>query len=333
VIIDFNHRHSAHCESGVTAGMINHHGLPLSEAMAFGVGGGLYFINTSFVKLYGVPMTSFRYLPGHIFKQVSKRLGIKWVFKTFRRPNDGMAALDAALDQGLPVGLRVGIYWLPYVPEPLRFQFNAHNLIVFGKKDGEYLISDPVFDRISTCQAKDLAKARFAKGTLAPKGTMYYPLVVPKNPDFPPAVTQGIKEVCRAMTRPFPKAIGVAGIRTLSRKVPTWPQKIGPEMARQYLAMLVRMQEEIGTGGAGFRFIWASFLDEAAGVLGRQDLVSFSGQMAKVGDTWRLFALKAARMCKRKQDDQEKYNELGELLYDLAEQEEAVYLGLKAAGF
>ena len=36
--IDFRHRHSAHCESGVTANLLCHHGIQMSEAMAFGIG-------------------------------------------------------------------------------------------------------------------------------------------------------------------------------------------------------------------------------------------------------------------------------------------------------
>ena len=34
--IDFTHNQSSHCESGVTANILSHHGRELSEAMAFG---------------------------------------------------------------------------------------------------------------------------------------------------------------------------------------------------------------------------------------------------------------------------------------------------------
>ena len=35
-----------------------------------------------------------------------------------------------------------------------------------------------------------------------------------------------------------------------------------------FLGNIVRMQEEIGTGGGGFRFMYAAFLQEAGDVLG-----------------------------------------------------------------
>ena len=57
-----------------------------------------------------------------------------------------MDALDDAIDKGIPVGLQAGIYWLPYMPDAMRFHFNAHSLIVYGREGNDYLISDPVLD-------------------------------------------------------------------------------------------------------------------------------------------------------------------------------------------
>ena len=37
----FQHRQSAHCESGVMASLLSHAGLPMSEPMAFGLASGL----------------------------------------------------------------------------------------------------------------------------------------------------------------------------------------------------------------------------------------------------------------------------------------------------
>lgn len=332
VELDFRHRHYAHCESGVTASMLNHHGLEISEAMVFGIGSGLYFVHMPFIKIYDMPLTGFRNYVGGIIKRVARRLGIEFKFQTFRRPDTAMKALDEALERELPVGLRTGMYWLPYFPAAFRFHFNGHNIIVYGRRNGDYLISDPVLDQPAVCAYEDLKKARYAQGTLAPKGTMYYPVKVPKSPDLKKPVIQGIKEICKNMTRPFPNFIGVRGMRTLAGKIPDWPKKMGPEAARQYLAMIVRMQEEIGTGGGGFRFMFASFLEEASTILERDDLIEYAQRMTKVGDNLRMFALKSARICRGKTDGQDKYEEVRELLMDCANQEEEIYLALVRAG-
>ncbi len=55
------------------------------------------------------------------------------------------------------------------------------------------------------------------------------------------------------------------------------------------------MQEEIGTGGGGFRFIYASFLQEAAELLARPALNELAEQLIDIGDEWREFALLTAR--------------------------------------
>ena len=45
----------------------------------------------------------------------------------------------------------------------MRFHFNAHNLIVYGKEQNDYLISDPVFESVQRCTAEDLQRARLRR--------------------------------------------------------------------------------------------------------------------------------------------------------------------------
>jgi len=56
---------------------------------------------------------------------------------------------------------------------------------------------------------------------------------------------------------------GVNGIRFTGGRIKKWRDNLGPEKAGLYLAQLVRMQEEIGTGGGGFRYMYGAFLQEA----------------------------------------------------------------------
>ena len=39
----FEHRHAAHCESGVISNLLRHHGVPMTESLAFGLASGLSF--------------------------------------------------------------------------------------------------------------------------------------------------------------------------------------------------------------------------------------------------------------------------------------------------
>ena len=323
--IPFEHRQSAHCETGVAANLMSHYGLEINEAMAFGIGSGLFFAYLPFIRLNRLPLTTYRITTGGIMKRLTKRLGVSLEMRRFRDPAKAMAALDRKLEEGVPVGCQTGGYWLPYFPQAYRFHFNMHNLVVIGRNGNDYLISDPIFEAPVTCHRRDLVKARFAKGALAPKGKMYHVSAVPAATDFPQAVKGGIREVCRTMLKAPLSIVGVSGIRKLAKQVEHWPKKFGPEKTVLYLGQVIRMQEEIGTGGAGFRFIYAAFLQQAAGVLALPRLKALSQEMTAIGDRWRRFAVAGARNCKGRPRPEDGYPEMATILRECADREAAVY--------
>lgn len=328
--IDFRHRQSAHCESGVSSNLLFHHGVNISEALAFGIGAGLFFAYLPFIKINDLPLTTFRCEVGGILKRVCRKLGVGLHSRKFRNPDEGMAALDRLLESGIAVGCRTGAYWLPYFPSAYRFHFNMHNLIVYGKEGDDYLISDPVFPEPQVCSAKNLMKARFAKGALAPKGTMYYLTRVPGEIDLRRPIRKGIKKVCSRMLKTPLPIVGVRGIRFLASRLEKWPERLGKPKATLYLGQLVRMQEELGTGGAGFRFMYAAFLQEAASILNDNRLDDLSHRMTLVGDGWRKFAFIGARHCKGRATETDSFGAMAEILRDCAEKETAIYSELLA---
>ena len=93
-----------------------------------------------------------------------------------------------------------------------------------------------------------------------------------------------------------------------------WPEKLGEEKASLYLGQIIRMQEEIGTGGAGFRFIYAAFLQEVGFVLNDERFLELSGRMTEIGDHWRKFAVMASRICKKRSSETENYLEMADIL-------------------
>jgi Domain of unknown function (DUF4872)/Butirosin biosynthesis protein H, N-terminal len=323
--IEFPHRQSSHCESGVVSNLLSYHGIDMSEAMAFGIGTGLFFAYLPFIRLNKLPLTTYRCEAGGILKRVARRLGCRIRWQKFRSPQKAMAALDEKLSRGIPVACRTGAYWLPYFPPAFRFHFNAHNLVVYGKQGDDYLISDPVFPDPVRCSAKALMKARFARGALAPKGVMYHIEHVPEEFDWVRAVQAGIREVCRRMLKTPLPLVGTRGIRFLAGRVQKWPHKLGAERSRLYVGQLIRMQEEIGTGGAGFRFMFAAFLQEAAGILNNSDLLTISEQMTATGDRWREAAVIGARICKGRAGAADTFAQIADHLRTCAREETGIY--------
>jgi hypothetical protein len=318
-----DHRQAAHCESGAMTALLHHAGFDLDEAMVFGLASGMSFAYIPLVKLGGLPLIAYRMPPRAIIKTLCKRLGIAMKFETFRSPADGMAALDAHLQEGRVVGLQTSVYWLPYFPPDMRFHFNAHNLLVYGKSAaGDYLISDPTFDDVQRCDAQSLQRARFVKGALAPKGLIYYPQKIPARLDLASAARQSLRFTCGMMLKTPLPIVGVCGMRTVAKRIRRLPPA-QPEANKLFIGHMVRMQEEIGTGGAGFRFMYASFLQQAADLLQQPALREASTMLTNAGDEWRRFALLAAKMCKNRMALD--YDKLADQLLHCAELEADVY--------
>jgi hypothetical protein len=325
----FIHHHYAHCESGVTSALFRDQGLDISEAMVFGIGSGIFFGHLFFVKMVGLPITTYRAQPGAVFRKAGKRLGVKFVTKRFRDAQKGMDELRQLLREGTIVGLTTNIYWLSYFPNRFRFQFNGHNLIALREIQDGFRVSDPMLEHPVDCATDDLERARFARGPLEPHGLMYYPSSVPESPDIKKACLKGMKDTCNMMLRiPIP-IFGIRGIRFLAKRIKASPQKLGFDEACRHLANIVRMQEEIGTGGAGFRFIYAAFLQEAGELFQADELKELSSVMTSIGDKWREFAVVSARIIKQRGQTEDTFDKVGDILMECAEREEALFKKLR----
>ncbi|MBS1629654.1 MAG: BtrH N-terminal domain-containing protein [Bacteroidetes bacterium] len=329
--LSLEHFQHAHCESGVTTNLLRFYGVDISEPLSFGIGAGLFFGHIPFLKVNGTPGTTFRTWPGAIFKRATQRLGIQIHSQKFSRPEQAMQALDEVLERGIPVGMQTSVYYLPYLPEAFRFHFNAHNLVVYGKEGDEYLVSDPVLETATRIHTSDLAKARFAKGAPEPKGFMYYVKQVPPQSDYPNAILAGIRQTCFMMLSPPLPWFGCNAFALLAKKIRSYPKTLSTRKAALYLGNIIRMQEEIGTGGAGFRYLFAAFLQEAAERMHREDLKKFSEELTVIGDAWRNFAYSAARIVKARTSDLVSFQQLSDQLLDIGHREKEVLKRLRKA--
>ncbi|MDF0718962.1 BtrH N-terminal domain-containing protein [Kaistella sp. PBT33-4] len=326
--LNFTHHQTAHCENGVASNLLKDKGLNLSEPMIFGIGSGLYFVYLPFLKVNFAPGFSYRPMPGAIFSKAAKRLGIKIKRQRFSNPKEAQAALERNLENKIPTGLQVGVFHLTYFPEEYKFHFNAHNLVVYGKEGNRFLISDPVMNETTTLTEKELERVRYAKGVMAPKGHMYFPTDIPATLELEKAIVKGIKDTCNKMLAPVP-IIGVKAIRWVARSIPKWADKKGAKTTNHYLGQLIRMQEEIGTGGGGFRYIYGAFLAEAADVLKKPELKELSREITDIGDLWRDFAVDIARVYKNRNSKFDIYNSLSQSMLHIADLEEAFFRKLR----
>ena len=89
------------------------------------------------------------------------------------------------------------------------------------------------------------------------------------------------------------------------------------------------MQEEIGTGGGGFRYIYAAFLQEAHAYTRNDELLEISKIFTQSGDLWRTAAVHAAGIYKGRLGSQQDFDQMGNYLLEIAELDKNAFLALK----
>jgi hypothetical protein len=256
-----------------------------------------------------------------------KKLGVKVGTKRFVNKEDAMKEMDELLSAGIPVGNVVGLFHLPYAPD--RAHFNAHNLCVVGKEGDEYIISDPVWHTtLLKISYNDLMKVRFSEGAFKPRGKMYWVKEKPALAGICPIIERSIKNTCRKMMGcSLVFCFGIQGIVTLSKKIRNLEKKYSKKDTMLYMASLVQSIEEIGTGGAGYRFMYSLFLHEAALMLEKPKLKEYSIEMTRIGGLWRQLALECGRKFKNRTDAS--FDNLADKLVEIAAAEKSFFRALK----
>ncbi len=317
-----------HCESGSVSSLVRNFGFELSEPMALGISSNIGFVFLPFIKVWGKPLIAFRMLPQSIIKGVQKRLGIRFCIKTYDDQHEAMEELDRLLSEGKAIGVQVSVAYLPYFLGEFRVPFNGHMTIIHGREGDEYLVSDPLWDHPTRISHSDLQKARFAEGPNAPRGFIFYPVQLPDTVDYKKAIKKAVKRVAFMMLQPTFPYYGVFGIKTFARTVKKLQKNNDKKYIRSFMSNVFLFQEEIGTGGGGFRYMYAAFLREAYDMLKIPELLEASKKMVEIGDTWRRAAASCAKFI-QKQNNEVDFNAAAQLYRECAEAEKEVYLMLK----
>ncbi len=323
--IAFKHTMAAHCESGTVTAQLNFNGLKISEPMVFGLASGIFF---GYFKTKSFPFPTFvvRNKPGDIRKNISKQLGVKFKTAKFKNPEKGMQELDRLLDLGIPVSCQSDFFYMDYLPDHVRVHINVHFITVVSKEGDNYIVSDSYSPVLAKLDRASLEKARFAGGSFSPKGFLFYTQSIPERIDMEKAIKKAIKKAAFYMIKlPMP-FLGIKGIRLFSKKISDWPELARDieHLSHEIMKINVLLEDQ-GTGGAGFRFMYATFLREASEVLNNPDLLDMSKRIMEIGDNWRRVSLFAARIGKKRDLGKEKLLELGQMINDRADEEEVFF--------
>jgi hypothetical protein len=332
IIQNFNHKMAAHCESGSITSLLNHGGLNITEPLVFGISSGIFFGYFHKMKSFAFPTFIVRNKPGQMLTNIEKRIGVRFKTYDFKDPIKGQQTLDLLLQHNIPTATQVDFFYMDYVPSWERVHINVHFLVVTGKEDNKYIISDAYFPKMVELEASSLEKGRFAGGSMSPKGFIFHLDKLPADIDYNKAITKGINKACFYMLKiPIP-FLGIKGMRMFARKVVEWPEfaRDTEHLSHEIMKINILLEDQ-GTGGAGFRFIYATFLQQAAEMIDKPGLKELSGELMKIGDGWREISLFSARIGKNRDLGPEKLKQLSEMIYDRADVEERFFKSLAQA--
>lgn len=305
MIENYPNERRMHCETGVLVNMLEYYGYNISEPMTFGIGGGMYFLYFPWMKLYGFVLPVLRSKPTNILRHFAPRMHLGYHEKSYGNDKERAAKeLDELVAKGVPVGLVVNLIGLKYLNDiGFELDYNGHHIVVVGKEGTQYIIADMdeklPDDSYVTLDEVRMPLVRFRDGISAPHGRMFYIDPLPANyaetVDLKSAIIEGLKEACRNMLSiPMPW-FGSKGIHFMANDMRKWEKKHDQELIDLTLLWYYRLIEQAGTGGSGYRYIFADFLKESAEIFQSEVLADSSDIMRKAADCWRAFTVDCNR--------------------------------------
>ncbi len=277
-----------HCWTTALKNVLEYHGLHISEEMLFGLGGGIGFIYW-YMKFMRAPLIGTRFGRGaDPLVNTCKRIGAEAAILETASEKKGYEELKELLRKGEPVLAFVDMAYLPYLALPEEAHFGGHTIVVFGVDEGEKEVY--VADRAAkpfTISIEDLNRARNSKSAPFPPKNKLLRMGYPERiGDLSSAIQDSIRECCRGMLAPPIKNIGLAGMQKWADMVPAWSRQFKGMQLLECLFNVFLYIEISGTGGSGFRSMYAQFLKQASSVLNEPALDEVAEMMQESARLW-----------------------------------------------
>jgi len=295
IIKGFKQSGGKHCETASLKKVLDYYGLPLSEEMLLGLGGGVGFIYW-YMKLMPAPFIGTRYGKGENFLMtICKRIGAEVTVMETNSSKKGHDELKAMLRAGEPAICYGDMAYLPYFAVPEIAHFGGHVFVVCGlnEEENEVYISDRGKNPV-TITIDDLQKARGSKFPPFPPKHRLLKIKYPsKIEDIEAGIKEGIKDCCTNMLNPPIKNIGLAGIQKWADIVTIWPKQFKGLNLYGCLFNTFMYIEISGTGESAFRTMYAQFLEEASSILSKPALSEIAEMFKDSGKVWSEIATAA----------------------------------------
>ncbi len=285
-VIKHSHEPGRHCASTSLADLLRYHGIHWSEAMCFGIGGGL---GIWYVSLPGMsPSRLLHVRSAHLERQFFQRIGMKFAWQTAEDPAKSEADLKKALAEGRPAILLTDLYYLPYYRS--RTHFPGHCIAAWGYDEEEevFYVSDTEREGVLPVPFEDMRKARIGVQLLnAHQGNFFAPDGIRVPAAMDEIIVAAIVDNARQLGESERPYQGLNALGRLSSELSQWAELDDWQWAARFMYQVV---EKRGTGGGGFRLMYADFLKEAAAWVPRIDGMGLPALMLESARAWQDLA-------------------------------------------
>jgi Butirosin biosynthesis protein H, N-terminal/Domain of unknown function (DUF4872) len=255
----YTHIPGHHCGSTALRNLLAHHGIEISEEMAFGLGAGACFYYVAMDE--ASPTRWFNGRTARLEETFSELTGGALRLRTFEEGDDGAwPAARREVDAGNPVLLLTDLFYLDHYGNSAHFP--GHAVVLAGYDDRVAHLSDTGFEDLQETRLENLDRARHSEHPAYPlSGHMFTVAELSDPARLADAVPAAIERAARAMVEPeFPEYSGLDAVRRLAAEAGSWP-----EVAEdwQWCARFgYQVIERRGTGGGAFRLMYSRFLEE-----------------------------------------------------------------------
>jgi len=295
IINRFHEFGGKHCETASLKKLLDFQGLPISEEMLLGLGGGVGFIYWHMRKMPS-PFIGTRYSKDENFLvTICKRLGARATVTETSSPKKGYDELKAILKTGDAAICYCDMAYLPYFALPEIAHFGGHAFVVFGldEKNGEVYVSDRASKPVKV-SLEDLQKARGSRFPPFPPKHKLLKIEYPhKIAHLEKGIVESVRDCYTNMLKPPIRNIGLTGMQKWADTVMKWPQQFKGSSFCSCLFNAFLYIEIGGTGGSAFRTMYAKFLEEASIILDNPDLRNVAQMFRESAQAWSQIALSA----------------------------------------
>jgi len=322
IIDNWTHIPGLHCGSVTMRDVMTHFGYNLSEAMCFGIGGGLgfyYSINddispSHMIFVRGPDMeTTFLSL---INKETS-----------WNHAHDNVIdEIKKFIDQDIPVVIQTDIYYLDYYNSSTHFP--GHIVSVWGYDDETetMFVADNHFEGLQKVPYLDLKNGMASKDLSNPLNNNFIEVRLNNNViNLEEIIPEAMRENARKMLYGCTGGRGESGahkIKNWSEDLPNWKDVSDWKWCSRFGYQVIKKR---GVGGAGFRWIYRDFLKEAENIVPLVKELGLAEKMDFIGSKWSNIALVLKEISEQESPHTELLGTASKKAYELWELESEFY--------